>query len=210
MAPELFLPFLTLALLSEITPGPNMALLALVSARWGWRAGMMMLAGITAGLVSLLAIAIAALVEVIAVAPWAFETIRWAGVAYLLWLAIDLWRGGLEPKAADGALPSPRRLALRGFVINLLNPKAAAFYMVVLPGFTRPQAGDLVQQAAMLGAAHLAISIATHTSIVFAASGMHPMMRDNALRHGRHLMRRVLAIAMAAIALWLAWETRAA
>lgn len=210
MPQDLLFPFIILALLSELTPGPNMGFLAIVSARLGARAGLATVAGVTAGLVALLLIAVGAFFEVITIAPWAYEVLRWAGAGYLLWLAVELWRGDFEASATRLAnLPVGSRLALRGFTANLLNPKAAAFYLVVLPGFTDAQAGPVAQQALVLGAIHIAVSVVVHVSIVLAASGVHPLLRAASLERGRALMRRLLAVAMVAIALWLLWETRA-
>ena len=90
---ESFAEFLIAAIVMELTPGPNMAWLALLSAREGRRAGFVAVAGIALGL-SLLAIAASAgFAALIDTYPLLYEAIRWAGVLFLLYLAFEAWRG---------------------------------------------------------------------------------------------------------------------
>ena len=91
------IPFLLAVGLIELTPGPNMGYLALVASRSGRSAGMATVAGITLGLVIYLAASVFGLAEAALRWPWIYEILRWAGAAYLGWLAIDTWRGPGRP-----------------------------------------------------------------------------------------------------------------
>ena len=75
----------------EITPGPNMAYLAALSLSQGVRAGIAAVAGIALGLSVYGVAASLGLSAVIDNSAFLYETLRWGGVAYLLWLAWDAW-----------------------------------------------------------------------------------------------------------------------
>lgn len=205
--PELLLPFLAAVLLVELTPGPNMGYLAVVGGQWGWRAGFLTILGVTAGLAVYMFAAVFGLAEIVLRVDWLYQLLRWAGVAFLLWLAFDTWRGGAgDPAAMDAARPTGRALLTRGFLANVLNPKAAVFYIGLLPGFTDP-AKPFAGQALTLGLIHIAVSLVIHTAIVLAAARAIPLVATTAGDGGRHI-RTAFALALAAIALWLGWETR--
>ncbi len=126
------------------------------------------------------------------------------GLAYLLWLAVDTLRAPASAKAvAEEAAPA--RLILRGMVTNLLNPKAAIFYLALLPTFTNPQHGRLVLQALTLGLIHLTVSALIHSGLVTAAGSARTRVRR---LDGSRGLRTALAIGLAGVAAWVAWTTR--
>ena len=202
---DLFLPFLAAVLLLELTPGPNMGYLAIVATRYGRRAGLTTILGVTAGLTVYMLAAVFGLTAIVLRMEWLYSLLRWAGVAYLLWLALDVWRSPEGDVAGIDEAPSAQRFMIRGLLANLLNPKAAVFYITLLPAFTDP-ARSFAPQALTLGLTHIAVSVVIHTTIVLltwrAASLVMP---DGGRRRG---LRAVFALMLAAIALWMAWETR--
>ena len=196
-------PFLLAVALIELTPGPNMGYLAVVASQSGRAAGMATVAGITLGLTLYLLASVFGLSEAALRWPWIYQTLRWAGVAYLLWLAVDTWRGA----SPEAPAPDHRSLFLRGLLNNLLNPKAAVFYVVLLPGFIRPQDGQPVFQALMLGCIHITISFLIHTTIVLTASHARSVLQGGDAGKSPVILQRAFAIGLAAIAIWLAVST---
>jgi threonine/homoserine/homoserine lactone efflux protein len=199
------LGFLLTSLVLELTPGPNMGTLASLTLERGRRAGLATVAGIALGLAIVGALAALGLTAVISESPALYQTLRWAGILYLLYLAYDAWRDAgagadiaSEPK---GAGP----LFLRGLTVNLLNPKAAVFYVAVLPTFIDAARGMVLAQNLMLVAIYVAVATAVHTGVVLLAAQLRPLLVAGA---GERLVRRVLAVVMAMIAVWFAWETR--
>jgi threonine/homoserine/homoserine lactone efflux protein len=166
LAADQLAAFLLAACLIELTPGPNMGYLALVASRLGRGPGMVTVAGVTVGLAVYLAASVLGLTELTLRWPWVYEVLRWAGVAYLGWLAFDTWRAPRH----DAHLPDERGLFVRGLVNNLLNPKAVALYVALLPGFVRPELGHPTAQVLALGSLHIAISLMVHTTIVWTAA----------------------------------------
>lgn len=203
--PDLFLPFLAAVLLLELTPGPNMGYLAIVATRYGRRAGLTTILGVTAGLTVYMLAAVFGLTAVVLRVEWLYSLLRWAGVAYLLWLALDIWRSPDADVAGLDEPPSARKFMVRGLLANLLNPKAAVFYITLLPAFTDP-ARPFAPQALTLGLTHIAVSVVIHTAIVLLTwrTASLVMPADQARRG----LRAVFALMLAAIALWMAWETR--
>jgi len=204
--PTVVAPFLVAVALMELTPGPNMGWLALVSLSQGRAAGLAAVVGITLGLTLWMVAAAFGLTEVVLRWPALYQAIRWAGVGFLLWLAWDAWRS-----AGDGAGVAPvamRRRALfrRGLIGNLLNPKAALLYVVLLPGFMRPDHGSTLAQALTLGALHVLVSVVVHTTIVLTAARAGGALLTRAQGP---VLRAAMALGLVAIAAWTAWETRA-
>jgi threonine/homoserine/homoserine lactone efflux protein len=116
-----------------------------------------------------------------------------------LWLAFEGWRG----EAAREEAPTNAGYFLRGLVTNLLNPKAAVFYVAVLPKFVDASL-PLLAQTLTLSAVYVTIATLIHALIVLLAGSLEPRLTDPA-RERR--VRRVLSLLLALVALWFAWST---
>ena len=163
--------FALAALLIELTPGPNMTYLAIVSVSDGWRAGFATVAGVALGLAAIGLIAAFGVAAIIQSSDTLYEILRWAGVAYLLWLAFEGWRG----EAAQDEAPTHARFFLRGLVTNLLNPKAAVFYIAVLPKFV-DNALPVLSQTLTLSAVYVTVATLIHSVIVLLAGSLEPFL----------------------------------
>lgn len=204
MDPSVVLPFLAAVALIELTPGPNMGWLAIVSLSQGRASGLAAVAGITLGLTLWMVAAAFGLTEVVVLWPALYHAIRWAGVGFLLWLAWDAWRSTGDGEAAPVRL-RPRALFRRGLIGNLLNPKAALLYVVLLPGFIRPGHGSTLVQALTLGTLHVLVSVIVHAIIVLTAARAGGALLTRAQGP---VLRAAMALGLVAIAAWTAWETR--
>lgn len=192
------LSFALTSAIIEITPGPNMTYLALVSASQGRRAGFVTVLGVAAGLGLIGTIAALGVAEAIAASTLLYETLRWGGILFLLYLAWDGWRGGgdvVRPARTDA------RHFRRGLLTNVFNPKAAAFYVTVLPTFVVSSQG-LLSQTLVLTAIYVAIATAIHLGIVAAAGSLEPFLTDS---RRERIARRVLSALLALVAVWFAW-----
>ncbi len=190
--------FMIAATLAEITPGPNMGYLVALALAQGKRAGLAAVAGVALGLTILGIAAAFGFGLLTSQFPWAGEALRWCGVAYLLWLAGDTWRGTAD--GADGEIaPSFRR----GLIVNLLNPKAALFYVTVLPLFIGPS-GPAITPLLWLTGIYVVIATTVHATLVVGASGLRGvLMNERRIR----LFQRGSAVLLGLVALWFAWET---
>lgn len=194
--------FLVTALVLELTPGPNMAWLAMLTATAGRRAGLAAVLGITLGLTVQAVLAATGVAVFVSAWPGLFQALHLAGVAYLLYLAVESWRDAGNPAhhlpggGEDGAAGFRR-----GLVSNLLNPKAALLFMTVLPGFVSADKGT--GEILILSAAYLAVAVAVHLVIVVTAGRFRGVVSDPAVSARMH---RVQALTLAAVALWLYWR----
>ncbi len=189
----------------ELTPGPNMAYLAVLSAREGRRAGFAAAFGVAAGLLIVGLAAALGLSAIISTSRWLYEALRWAGVLYLLWLAWEGWRGEQEtsPGTAKSA-DAHSKFFVRGLMTNLLNPKAALFYVAVLPTFVN-QNLPATTQIVTLTVVYVSIATLVHCAIVLLAGAAQPWLNDE---RRSMIARRALSVLLALIALWLLVNTR--
>ncbi|MFZ1814809.1 MAG: LysE family translocator [Rhizobiaceae bacterium] len=196
------LAFATASLLIELTPGPNMTWLALVASVEGRRKAFAAVAGVGLGLAIVGLAAAIGVTALLQQSPIAYEILRWGGVAYLLWLAFDGWRGeeeGMSDQEGDGQL---MRWFRRGLITNVLNPKAAVFYVAVLPPFLPPQ--PTLAQSIFLSAIYVLVATGVHGAIAALAGAARPFLAD---RRRETMVRRTLSILLALVALWFAWKT---
>lgn len=197
------LAFLLASLLIELTPGPNMTWLAALGASRGRPAALAAVAGIAIGLAFAGAVAGFGLSAIVGSEPWLFNALRWAGAFYLLYLAYDAWRDSAKPvEVKQDALL--RQFFMQGLIGNILNPKAYLFYAAVLPQFM-DSAHPIAGQVATLTVLYVAVATAVHSVIALLSGNLAPWLSasPNASR-----VRRALAIAIAATAVWFLYSTR--
>ncbi len=118
-------------------PGPNVALIVANSLRYGFRMGVATVVGTTAGVALQLALVVFGLAALISFAAEALTWIKWAGVAYLVWLGLRTWREPADDLSDIEAAPS---MFWRGCLIALLNPKTLLFNAAFLPQFVGQEA----------------------------------------------------------------------
>jgi threonine/homoserine/homoserine lactone efflux protein len=199
------LSFIVTCLVIELTPGPNMGYLAVLGATAGRRAGLAAVAGVALGLLVVGVGAALGLAAVIAASPALYEALRWAGIAYFLWLAWDGWRDASDdivPDAAEVQHPNARYFG-RGLMTNLLNPKAMVFYVAVLPSFVDPSRAVAAQTLA-LSLLFVVIATVLHASIVLLSSTAQRFLGNPGRRR---FTARALSLVLVGIALWFAWST---
>lgn len=188
--------FALAVLLVELTPGPNMGWLVTLTLAEGKRAGLAAIGGIALGLAGNAALSVLAASFILAQNAALAQVMSALAAALMAWLAWQAWRASGNPTAA--ATPAARPSFYAGLVINLLNPKAALFFITVMPQFIAGGPPSLPQGLAM---AAISVSIATsiHFALVLGAERMRPilMAQNRAL-----IVRRVLAVGMLGVAAW--------
>jgi threonine/homoserine/homoserine lactone efflux protein len=194
-------------LLLALTPGPVWVYLLSRTLTQGRRAGYFSLIGVMAGvLVHLLAAALGLSAVLLAV-PAAFDAIKLAGAAYLLWLAWTTLRGGgfsFTPQPLD---PVPDRVLFRqSLTASVINPKVAVFYLSLFPQFIDPASGPVLLQSLALGVVHITVSTLVDGALVTVAGALSVWVarRPEWLR----LQRWALGGAFGTLAVWLAATPR--
>lgn len=152
--------FLLTSLVVVLVPGTGVIYTVSTGLFLGRRASVAAAVGCTAGIVPHLSASILGLAAILHVSAVAFQAFKYAGTAYLLYLAWSMWRetGALRfeaPASRKGVRP----IIARGFLINILNPKLSIFFLAFLPLFVSPQAAAPTLQMLLLSAVFMAMTL---------------------------------------------------
>ena len=200
--------FAAASVLLALTPGPNLLYLVSRTLCQGRRAGVVSLAGTSLGFLFHLLAAALGLSAVFVGVPLLYDLLRYAGAAYLLWLAWAAVRNRGATVFAASSLPreSPSRLFRVGLLTSVLNPKLALFYLALLPQFVDASRGGVFAQSLALGLVQIGIGVASDLAFVLGAAHVARGLARRPLWSA--LQRWVLGGVFAAIAVKLAFDTR--
>jgi threonine/homoserine/homoserine lactone efflux protein len=132
---HVYLAFVVATAIMIALPGPSVLLTVAHSISFGWKPALSTVAGETMGIAVQLAVAAIGLTSLLNAVAEAFEWLRWAGAAYLVYLGIKQWRSAGEPLALDTRSVSKTNLLVQGLVITIPNPKSLIFIAAFLPQF---------------------------------------------------------------------------
>lgn len=201
--------FVVACVLLVLTPGPNLMYLISRTLCQGRAAGLVSLAGTTTGFLVHVVAAALGLSAVFVAIPILYDVVRWAGAAYLLWLAWDAVRpqgaGGLFARR-DLPAAAPWTLFRTGLLTSILNPKVALFYLALFPQFVDPARGSVLGQSLFLGAVQIAIAVVGDFLFVLAAARVALWLTERPVWAA--VQRWVLGGVFAAIAVKLALDSR--
>lgn len=176
MPADILIPFSIAVLLLALAPGPDNLFVLTQSALNGATSGIWVVLGLCSGLFvhsAAVALGLAALLQTSVVA---FTVIKFAGAAYLLFLAYQAFRAPVQ-KLGEAA---PKRAALalyrRGLIMNITNPKVAIFFLAFFPQFTDPTYGSMIGQIAVLGAIFVVMTFLVFGGIALVAGGLADRM----------------------------------
>lgn len=155
------LPFFLLAAsLVIVIPGPSVFYIVARSLDQDRRAGIVSVLGVAAGALFHVAAAALGLSALLASSAVAFNTIKYVGAAYLIYLGLRRIFSGEETTTLES---TPRRknhhMFYEGLMVNLLNPKTALFFLAFLPQFVNPALGPVSVQVMVLGCLFIAIGV---------------------------------------------------
>lgn len=193
--------------LLALTPGPVWVYLISRTLTQGRRAGYFSLLGVMSGVFVHVWLAALGLSAVMLAMPFAFDAIKLAGAAYLLWLAYSTIRGGGFSFTPQPLEPVPDRVLFRqSLTASIVNPKVAVFYLSLFPQFVDPAGGPVLAQSLVLGAVHVTVSTVIDGALVTVAAVLAAWFarRPAWLR----IQRWLLGGAFGALAVWLAATPR--
>lgn len=197
--------FLLTAFVVVLAPGTGVLYTLALGLGQGWRAALWAALGCTIGILPHLAAATLGLAAVLHSSAVLFQIVKAAGVLYLLYLAWQSLRsGGALQIAPNRARDTGPRIARRGALINILNPKLSVFFLALLPPFLSGAAATATVEMALLGAVFMAMTFA-----VFAFYGIFAARARSYVLGSERLMswlNRSFAAVFAALAARLAIE----
>lgn len=199
--------FLITSLIIVVSPGTGVLYTLATGLSRGSRASVVAAFGCTLGIVPHIAAAILGLAALLHASALAFETFKYLGCAYLLYLAWSAWRehGALKVER-ELDQRSAAQITVKAILINILNPKLSIFFLAFLPQFVRPDEPHLIAHMVLLSAIFMAMTLAVFVVYgLFAAS-----VRDHVVSRPRVMtwMRRIFAGAFVALGVKLAFAER--
>lgn len=199
------LQFLITAIVVVLAPGTGVIYTLATGLGQGRRAAFWAAVGCTLGIVPALAAAVLGVAAVLHASAVLFQIVKFAGVAYLLWLAWQVLKegGALSVQSERRAQPG-WRVAWRGVLINVLNPKLSIFFLALLPPFLSGDPARVTGEMMLMGGVFMAL-----TFVVFVGYGMFAAEARSLILGNARLMEwvnRSFAAIFAALAGRLALE----
>ncbi|KAB2381639.1 MULTISPECIES: LysE family translocator [Actinomadura] len=175
---SLYVAFLVAALALCLTPGPDMMFIVAMGGRGGPATGVMAAAGVATGALTHAIAAMLGLSALFTTLPTLYHVLRWAGAAYLLYLAVKSFRDRGEPgEEAAPAGPGRLRAFWQGVITNLLNPKVILFNIAFLPQFVNPSLGHPMVQFLVLGLTLVLIGLAVDGTVGLLSGRLARLLR---------------------------------
>ncbi len=203
----LSLNFLVTCLIVVLIPGTGVIFTVSTGLTAGKRASVFAALGCTAGIIPHLLASILGLSALLHTSALAFDMLKYAGVAYLLYVAYATWRDRSAFAVSDTpTVASARSLMLRAFLMNILNPKLTNFFLAFLPQFVAPGSTSPSVQLLVLSGVFMAMTFA-----VFVAYGLLANVFRRAVIESprvQNWLRRSFAAAFAGLGLNLAFAQR--
>lgn len=178
--------FLLTSLIVVLIPGTGVIYTISNGLFHGWRASIAASIGCTAGIIPHLLATILGLAALLHVSAIAFQIVKFVGVAYLFYLAWSMWKntGTLNLQKQKGEKKTPE-IILRGFLINILNPKLSIFFLAFLPQFVPANV-----EAPIMSMLLLSITFMLMTFIVFVLYGIFAGSLRNHILQSPEIMKR--------------------
>ncbi len=183
----------------NLTPGPDVLYMVTHSLKSGWRAGAVAAAGITAGCFVHVAAATVGLSALVSASATAFSVLKWVGAAYLVYVGWHMLTSKADPSATQfiaapatfqgsAAEFSYKKVFLRGFWTNVLNPKVALFFLAFLPQFISPHSAHPSWAFLFLGVLFNVNAIPINLGYVTLAAWLS--QRTAIVQRGMHWLER--------------------
>jgi threonine/homoserine/homoserine lactone efflux protein len=197
--------FLITAILIELTPGPNMAWIAMLGAMRGHKTALLAVLGIALGLSIAGAASVFGVATIISTNSAVFNFLRWGGALYLLYLAWDSYQvdiTNVQNKAFD---KSQLRYFFQGLISNILNPKAYLVFAIIIPQFVNSaMLSTPLTQLIILSAIYVLIATIIHVVLALLGGAFNKFFEEP--KHLK-LLGKIFAALLAICAFWFLYST---
>jgi len=204
--------FLLTSLIVVLIPGTGVLYTISIGLMQGGRASLFAALGCTVGIIPSLIACTLGLAAVIHTSAIVFGVIKFAGVGYLLYLAWAMWQetGVLtlqHPKQTNGTSSLPAtKIALNGFLLNMLNPKLSLFFMAFLPQFIPTTTADPIFYIFVLGGCFMLMTLVVFIGYGLLANSVRPYVINSS--KGIKIFKRTFAVTFAVLGAKLALSER--
>jgi threonine/homoserine/homoserine lactone efflux protein len=195
--------FLLTSLIVVLIPGTGVVFTVSTGLMQGRKASLFAALGCTVGILPHLLATVLGLAAVLHASALAFQTLKYAGVAYLFYLAYATWKDKTAFVIDETAPASSSfRLVVKAFLLNILNPKLTIFFLAFLPQFVQPDATSPLAQLLMLSGIFVAMTFAVFVVYGFLAHGFRRAVIESP--RVQSWLRRSFAAAFAGLGMNLA------
>jgi threonine/homoserine/homoserine lactone efflux protein len=199
------LPFLAIAILLIVIPGPGTAMVTKNAVVGGRRSGVLAAVGVSVGLIVWTTAAALGIAALLRASEVGFDALKIAGAIYLTWVGIQKLRSrGAVAAAAPGRVESGARALRQGLLSDLGNPKIAVFFTSLLPQFVHGH-GSAFVPLLFLGGVFAALTLAWLAAYAFAVGHASGYLRRPSVRRA---LDRFTGVVLIAFGLRLALERR--
>ena len=204
---DIALLFIGVAFALAMVPGPDNIFVLTQSALHGRIAGLTVTLGLASGLMfhtTAVALGVAVIFQT---SQYAFSVLKYAGAAYLLYLAWKSFRASSSQFSGEPAPPETApKLYLRGLIMNIANPKITIFFLAFLPQFVDAENGSIVGQFYQLGALMVLATICVFGFVAVAAGSLGIWLKGSP--KAQVWINRVSGLVFVSLAAKLAWTER--
>lgn len=201
ISPTTFAAFFTAAVLLAITPGPGIMYVLTRSLAGGRREGILSSLGTFVGGFAHVIAAGLGLSAILATSAAAYQAVRWAGAAYLVYLGIRMFRSAGERSESVVGKAAARNAFSQGIVTEVLNPKTALFFLSFIPQFIDARVGAVFGQFLLLGT--ITVILNTSADVLVAMFAGPIGQRLLASRQARRNQRRVTGALMIGLGVYV-------
>ncbi|MEL6561890.1 MAG: LysE family translocator [Bacteroidota bacterium] len=177
-----WITFFTAAILLNLSPGPDMIFIISQTSRRGISSGFASVFGIWIGTFVHVIFAALGLSAILMTSAIAFSIVKWIGAMYLIWIGIQSIRskGSNNFKIdEDGASKNLHKSLRQGFLVSLLNPKVAIFFLAFLPQFVEPNAGTVSSQLFLHGSLIIVVAAFIEIPMILISSKFIKYLNKN-------------------------------
>lgn len=175
---NILIGFAAAALVVLVTPGPGVLYVVARSLSQGQRAGLVSVLGLSSGALVHVAAATLGLSAILLASAAAFTIVKLLGACYLIYLGIRTLLAPRSVTSVDATPPrSLYRLFIDGFVVSVLNPKIAVFFLAFLPQFVQPGGAPVERQVLFLGLIYVGLALVTDSAYALLAGRLRHWMR---------------------------------
>ncbi|MEA5098290.1 MAG: LysE family translocator [Burkholderiaceae bacterium] len=204
---EILGAFFIASVLLALAPGPDNIFVLTQSALRGRTAGLLVMLGLCTGLLVHTAAVALGVAAIFQASELAFNALKLAGAAYLLYLAWLSFRAGTEEIRGDAREQLTHgQLYRRGIIMNITNPKVSIFFLAFLPQFADPARGSLTVQMLLLGLVFIISTVLVFGGVALAAGALGEWLSRSA--RAQKVMNRVAGVVFIGLAIRLATVER--
>jgi len=173
--------FIVANVLLALAPGPDNIFVLTQGITKGFKAAFITTLGFTSGVIIHTSAAAFGITVIFQTSELAFNIVKYIGAIYLIYLAYQAYKHRNEPLDLSGksATKELKKLYIKAFFMNVLNPKVSIFFLAFLPQFVNPEAGSIPMQMILLGIIFMIVTIVVFGSIGYAGNILSIKLREN-------------------------------